>query len=131
MMIGKPAPFVSAFVDAVNEVIRVQHAGGGMSAMQRTGLALCGTAVLITHAIGWARFERARLGTDALAALSWMFRHRKIPWDELLVAGVRGMLRHDGLTCGRRVMDDPDNPRAQAAQARASRYTRRDNESRG
>jgi len=106
MIIGKPAPFVSTFVDAVDEVIREHNSGRGMSAIQRTWLAFCVTAVLVTNSICWARFARASLGTYSLAALSWMFRHSKMPWDELLVASVRVILRHYGLTCGSLVIDD-------------------------
>ena len=79
MVIGKPAPVVSALVDAIDEAIRAQSPSYGMSTMQRAWLAFCVTAVLLTNSICWARFARARLGTYALAALSWMFRHRKIP----------------------------------------------------
>ena len=79
MLIGKPAPFVRAFVDAVDEAIRAQSPSHGLSTMQRTWLALCVTAVLVTHSICWARFERASLGLSSLAALSWMFRHRRCP----------------------------------------------------
>jgi predicted transporter len=84
MVIAKPAPFVSAFVDAVDQAIREQRPSYGMSAMQRAWLAFCVTAVLVTNSICWARFERASLGTYSLAALSWMFRHSKIPWTLLL-----------------------------------------------
>ena len=93
MIIGKPAPFVSAFVEALDEAIREQSPRHGMSAIQRTWLAFCVTAVLVTNSICWARFERASLGTYSLAALSWMFRHAKIPWDDLLVASVRVILQ--------------------------------------
>ena len=119
MIIGKPAPFVSAFIDAVDEAIRAQSPSHGLSAMQRTWLAFCVTAVLVPNSICWARFERASLGPYTLAALSWMFRHSKIPWDELLVASVRVILRHYGLTSGSLVVDDTDNQRAKAAKTRA------------
>jgi hypothetical protein len=39
MILGKPAPFVSAFVAAVDEAIRAHQPSGGRSAMQRTWLA--------------------------------------------------------------------------------------------
>ncbi len=52
MIIGKPAPFVSAFVAAVDEAIRAHQPSRGMSAMQRTWLAFCVTAVLVTNSIG-------------------------------------------------------------------------------
>ena len=85
MVIGKPAPFVSAFVDAVDAAIRRHQPHHAMSVTQRTWLAFCITAVLVTNSICWARFARASLGTYGLAALSWMFRHSKIPWDQLLL----------------------------------------------
>lgn len=131
MVIGKPAPFVSAFVDTVDQAIREQSPHDGMSTIQRTWLAFCVTAVLITNSICWARFERASLGTYALAALSWMFRHSKIPWDELLVASVRVILRHYGLHSGSLVIDDTDHKRSKAAHTLAHLYKLRDKESGG
>jgi hypothetical protein len=131
MIIGKPAPFVSAFIAAVDEAIRAQSPHHGLSATQRTWLAFCVTAVLVTNSICWARFERAGLGTYALGALSWMFRHSKIPWEELLVASVRVILRHYGIRSGSLVLDDTDNPRSKSAHALAHLYKFRDKESGG
>jgi hypothetical protein len=131
MIMGKPAPFVSAFVAAVDDAIRAHQPSRGMSAIQRTWLALCVTAVLVTNSICWARFERASLGTYSLAALSWMCRHSKRPWDQLLVASVRVLLRYHGLTSGSLVIDDTDNPRSTSAKALAHLYTLRDKESGG
>ena len=131
MLIITPAPFVSAFVDAVDDAIREHNPRHGLSPMQRTWLAFCVTAVLVTNSICWARFERASLGSYSLAALSWMFRHSKIPWDELLVASVRVILRHYGLHSGSLVIDDTDNKRSKSAQTLAHLYKLRDKESGG
>src|SRR5216683_1316048 len=131
MVLGTPAPFVSAFVDAVDEAMRAQSPRHGLSAIQRAWLAFCVTAVLVTNSMCWARFERASLGTYSLAALSWMFRHSKMPWDELLVASVRVILRHHGLTSGSLLIDDTDNPRSKSAKALAHLYKLRDKESGG
>jgi len=131
MVIGKPAPFVSAFVDAVDAALRTHQPHHAMSVTQRTWLAFCITAVLGTNSICWARFARASLGTYALAALSWMFRHSKIPWDHLLVASVRVILRHHGITSGSLVVDDTDNPRSKSAKALAYLYKLRDKASGG
>ena len=128
MILGKPAPFVRAFIDAVDEAIRQQNPNHGMSAIQRTWLAFCVTAVLVTNSICWARFERASLGTYSMAALSWMFRHSKMPWDRLLVASVRVILRHHGITSGSLVIDDTDNQRSKSAKALAHLYKLRDKE---
>ena len=131
MVIGKPAPFVSAFVDAVDAAIRTHQPRHAMSVTQRTWLAFCITAVLVTNSICWARFARASLGSYAMAALSWMFRHSKIPWEHLLVASVRVILRHHGITSGSLVVDDTDNPRSKSAKALAYLYKLRDKESGG
>src|SRR5262245_45365763 len=131
MVIGKPAPFVSAFVDAVDAAIRMHQRHHALSGTQRNWLAFCITAVLVTNSICWARFEGASLGAYAMAALSWMFRHSKIPWDHLLVASVRVILQHHGLTSGSLVIDDTDNPRSKSAKALAYLYKLRDKESGG
>jgi hypothetical protein len=131
MVIGKPAPFVRAFVDAIDEVVREHSPGQGLSAIQRGWLAFCLTAILVTNSICWARFERASLGAYSLAALSWMFRHAKMPWEQLLVASVRVILRLYGLTCGSLVIDDTDNKRSKAATTLAHLYKLRDKDSGG
>jgi hypothetical protein len=131
MVIGKLAPFVSAFVDAVDAAIRAHQPHHAMSVTPRTWLAFCITAVLVTNSICWARFARASLGTYALAALSWMLRHSMIPWDHLLGASVRVILRHHGITSGSLVVDDTDNPRSQSAKALAYLYKLRDKDSGG
>src|SRR5262245_33405064 len=131
MLFGKPAPFVSACVAAVDDAIRAHQPHDGRSTIQQIWLAFCITAVLVTNAICWARFARASLGTYALAALSWMFRHSTLPWDALLVASVRVILRYPGITSGHLMIDDTDNARSKAAKALAHLYKLRDKESGG
>ena len=131
MILGEPAGFVRAFIEAVDAAIREHQPHHAMSVTQRTWLAFCVTAVLVTNSICWARFERASLGTYSMAALSWMFRHSKMPWDHLLVASVRVILRHHGLTSGSLVVDDTDNPRSKSAKALAHLYKLHDKDSGG
>jgi hypothetical protein len=131
MVIGKPAPFVRAFVDAVDAAIRTHQPHHAMSVTQRAWLAFCLTAVLVTNSICWARFARASLGTYALAALSWMLRHSKMPWEHLLGASGQVILRHHGITAGSLVVDDTDHPRSKSAKALAYLYKLRDKASGG
>src|SRR5262245_40658584 len=131
MILAKPAPFVSAFIDAVDEAMRQDHPSHGMAVMPRTWLAFWVTAVLVTNSICWARFARASLGTYALAPLSWMFRHSKIPWAPLWVASGRVILRHHGIPSGSLVIDDTDNPRSKAAKKLAALSKLRDKKSGG
>jgi DDE superfamily endonuclease len=131
MVIGQPLSFVTAFVETIDEVIRNYHPGQGLSALQRAWLAFCVTAILVTNSICWARFERASLGTYSLAALSWMFRHAKLPWEHLLVASVRSILTAYRITGGTLVLDDTDKKRSKAATTLAHLYKLHDKESGG
>jgi hypothetical protein len=131
MIIGKLLPFVSAFVEAIDAAISKHSPGQSMSALQRAWLSFCLTAILVTNSICWARFERASLGTHSLAALSWMFRHAKIPWEHLLVVSVRVVLEHHGITSGSLVIDDTDKKRSKSAKTLAHLYKLRDKESGG
>jgi hypothetical protein len=120
MVLGKPAPFVRAFVDAVDAAMRVHQPQPARSVTQRTWRAFCLTAVLVTHSMCWARFERASLGTYTLAARSWRFRPSQRPWAHLLVARVWVILRHQGIPSGSLIIDATDTPRSTSAQALAS-----------
>jgi hypothetical protein len=60
-----------------------------------------------------------------------MFRHAKIPWEDLLGTSVRVILRHSGLTSGTLVIDDTDNKRSKLAKTLAHLYKLRDKESGG
>jgi hypothetical protein len=122
---------VRAVVDAVDDAMREHHPSHAMSATQRAWLACCVTAVLVTNSMCWARFERASLGTSSLAALSWMCRPSQLPWDKLLVASMRLILRHHDITSGHLVIDDTDHPRSTSARARAHLYNLREKESGG
>src|SRR5262245_43675222 len=119
-------PLVSALLDAVDQARRAQRPHHGMAALQRAWRALWGTAVLGLHARCGARFARASLGPEALAAVSWPWRHSTRPWDARVGARVRGLRRHAGLTCGSLGMDESATKRAQSATTLAHRYTRRD-----
>src|SRR2546428_3266675 len=131
MIMEKRAPCVSPFIEAVDTAIRAHQPHHAMSATQRAWLAFCLTAILVTNSICWARFERASLGTYSLAALSWMFRHSKMPWEHLLVASVRVILCQYGITSGNLVIDDTDNQRSKSAKTLAHLYKLRDKESGG
>jgi hypothetical protein len=115
MVIGKPAPFVTAFVDALDTTLQDHCPGQGLAALHRAWLAWCPTALLVTNSLCWMRFERASLGTYSLAALAWRFRHAKRPWEPLWVARVRMILASDGLTSGSLLLDDTEKKRSKAA----------------
>jgi len=68
MCITTPLPFVKAFVDELNNILEKDRLGQGLSRRQRGWLGFCLTGILVTNSVCWAKFERASLGTDSLAA---------------------------------------------------------------
>ena len=113
MLIREPLPFVKEFIAALNTALKAhQPVDSGLSLAQRSWLGFCLMGILITNAVCWAQFERAGLGQYSLAALSWMFRHSKIPWERLLQGSVEVLLRRYGITAGCLGLDDSDKRRS-------------------
>jgi hypothetical protein len=113
MLISEPLPFVKEFIGALNAALKAHRPlGPGLSFAQRSWLGFCLMGILITNTVCWAKFERAGLGRYSLAALSWMFRHAKIPWELLLQMSVQVILRRYGITEGCLCLDDSDKGRS-------------------
>jgi len=111
MLFHKPLPFVEAFVSELNDAISKCRPGCELSSIQKWWLSFCITAIIVSNGICWAQFERASLGKYSQAALSWMFRHSKIPWEMLLEMSVRAVLKKFGITEGVLTIDDTDKGR--------------------
>ncbi len=114
MWIGKPAPFINTFIEELDQALRKLEAGKGMSRIQKKWLGMCLQGIQITNTVCWAKIERASLGSYAGAALSWMFRHAAIPWEWILVASVKVILRRYQITQGIVVVDDSEKRRAKS-----------------
>ena len=109
MLISKPLPFVSAFVEELDAALRAHNASArGLSTLQRRWLSFCLMAMMVTNSLCWRRFERAGLGRYSQAALSWVFCHAKLPWEVLLQHSVWMILRRHGIGSGSLVLDDTD-----------------------
>ena len=69
-MIRRPLPFVREFVAGLDAVLRA-HDGArrGLSRLRQRWLSFCLMAIMITHSLCWARFEREGLGRYSQAAL--------------------------------------------------------------
>lgn len=115
MIFSGPLPFVSFYIGALNETLAKHQPEARLSLIQRSWLSLCIMAILVTNSVCWAKFERASLGSCSLAALSWMFRHSGIPWEELLVASTRHILKQYGIKWAVLDLDDTDRRRSKVA----------------
>lgn len=132
MLIGQPLPFVSTFVEELDAALKTHNgASRGLSALQRRWLSFCLMAVMVTNSLCWARFERAGLGRYSQAALSWMFRHAKLPWEVLLQRSVGVILHRHGIDSGTLVLDDTDKRRSKVTRRIAGVHKLKDKASGG
>jgi len=132
VLIGEPLPFVSAFVDELDVALKSHgEKARGLSTLQRRWLGFCLMAIMVTNSVCWARFERAGLRRYSRGALSWMFRHAKLPWEMLLEKSVEVILRCHGIVSGTLVMDDTDKQRSKLTQRIAGVHKLKDKASGG
>jgi len=132
MLISQPLPFVTAFIEAISTAIQDHKPGSpGLSRTQRGWLGICLMGIMVTNSVCWARFERASLGGYSLAALTWMFRHTKVPWELLLQLSVQMLLNRYGITAGVLVVDDSDKRRAKVTSQLAHVHKLKDKTSGG
>ena len=66
-----------------------------------------------------------------MAALAWMFRHTKLPWEWLLQVSVQVLLHRYGITAGVLVADDSDKRRAKVTSTLAHVHQLKDKTSGG
>ena len=69
-------------------------------------------AIIVTNSVCWSRFEKATMGRYSTAALSWMFRKSRIPWNLLLQISVAVILKKYGITEGCLGVDETDKKRS-------------------
>jgi len=115
MFFGKPLPFIENFIGALDDGIGEFKPGARLTRIQKRWLMFCIMGILFTNSVCWARFERAGMGQYSMAAISWMFRHSKIPWEILLHMSVRVILRTYGIADGILLIDDTGKKRSKSA----------------
>jgi hypothetical protein len=132
MLISEPLPFVKEFIAMLNAALKAHRPlGPGLSLGQRSWLGFCLMGILITNTVCWAKCERASLGRYSLAALSWMFRHAKIPWELLLQLSVQAILERYGITEGCLCLDDSEKRRSKVTKTIAHVHKLKDKASGG
>lgn len=131
MLFEEELPFIKEFVEEIDEKLREYKEGSGLSEIQKKWLSFCIMAIAITNNINWAKFERVSLKKYSYQALSWMFRHSKIDWENMLSASVKVILRKYGIKKGFLVADDTDKVRSKVTKRIPNIYKMRDKRSGG
>ena len=103
----------------------------GLSMKQRVWLSFCIMGIMMTNSVCWSRFSQSGIGRYKKAALSWMFRHSKIPWEKLLESSVRAILIAHDVHQGVLAFDDSEKQRSKTTKRIAQVHKVKDKESGG
>jgi hypothetical protein len=115
MYLEKPLPFIKDYIKELEKSLMSLSGNIYLSKKQKYWIGFCIFAILLTNSVCWAKFERISLKKYSQAALSWMFRHSKLPWDKFLVSSIHVVILKYGIKSGVLAVDDSDNPRSKNA----------------
>lgn len=114
MLFGESLPFVKEYVSRLSDALERYRPNSGLSSIQKGWLCFCIMGILVTNSVCWAKFERASLKGYSLAAISWVFRKSRIPWELLVYMSVKTVLLRFNITEGVLVTDDSDRNRSKS-----------------
>jgi hypothetical protein len=115
MYLEEPLPFIKDFVNQLDTSLQSIDKNFYLSRKQKYWIGFFLLATLVTNSVCWARFERISLMHYSQVALSWMFRHSKIPWSNLLNASIKLIISRFEILHGVLALDDSDYPRSKNA----------------
>ena len=104
--------FIIIYVRDLNSQIKDLSNGKGLSKTQRIWLGFVLSAIIVSNTICWAVFERMCCNKHGTAKLMGMFRRGKLPWDKLMIASIRMLIRRYDLGDGILLLDDSDKRRS-------------------
>jgi hypothetical protein len=115
MYLEKPLPFIIDYINELEQSLLSLDEKIYLSRKQKYWIGFSIFGIVLTNSVCWARFERISLKRYSQAALSWMFRHSKLPWDKFLISSINIVLSKYNIKSGVLALDDSDNPRSKNA----------------
>ena len=111
-MLIQPFPFATTYIDQLCQVLRELKASAKLSMTQKLWPTTVLMGIVVTRKLNWAAFERSTLNEFRKDGLRWMFSHSKMPWESLIFASTKVLIKHYGITAGTLTIDDSDKMRS-------------------
>ncbi|PCK04291.1 MAG: transposase [Alteromonadaceae bacterium] len=108
----QPLPCATNYIDQLCGALKELKASSKLSIAQKLWLTTVLMGIVITRKLSWAAFERSTLNECRQDGLRWMFSHSKIPWNSLIYASTKVLIKHYGVTSGTLTIDDSDKMRS-------------------
>jgi len=127
----KALSFVDDYITDLDLALQSIGIDKRLSFIQKSWFSFCLMGIYMTNSICWRRFERISLGQRNEASISWMFRHAKIPWMDLLVASTKILLKKYAIKAAILALDEVDRARSKRTPQIFKAYKQRDKASSG
>lgn len=111
-MLIQPLPCATTYIDQLCAALRELKVSAKLSIVQKLWLTTVLMGIVMTRKLNWAAFERSTLNECRQGALRWMFSHSKMPWELLIHASTKVLIKHYGITSGTLTIDDSDKVRS-------------------
>ncbi|WP_236985606.1 hypothetical protein [Marinagarivorans cellulosilyticus] len=102
----------TTYIDQLFEALRELTASAKISRPQKLWLTTVLMGIVITRKLNWAVIEGSKLNEYRQDGLRWMFSHSKMPWESLISASTRVLIKHYSITSGTLTIDDSDKLRS-------------------
>ena len=110
MICDNGLPFINKYVDKLNDILKLNNKK--LTFRQLCWIKFILLGIIVTNTVCWSKIERFSLGNYSLNAISWMFRHSKIFWNNLLTASVTNLIKLYNITDCVLAIDDTDKSRS-------------------
>jgi hypothetical protein len=111
MLIGKPLPFVTEYVEKLSAGLEQKQRKAGLTHGQKAWLTFCIMCIIVTESVCWRKYVRVGLGQYSEALLSSYFRCN-MTWNLLTAISIRIVLESFGTYEGILVIDDSGKKRS-------------------
>jgi hypothetical protein len=97
---------VTLFLDQLSDSLKSINPNARLTQCQKSGLSVILISLIITETLNWSAFGRRSLNQAKPSRLRWIFYCSKIPWQRLLQASIKNIIKHYGITHGTISFDD-------------------------
>lgn len=111
-MLINQLPLVTSFLDQLSDSLKSINPNAYLTRCQKSGLSVILIGLIITETLNWAAFGRRTLNQAKPSRLRWIFYCSKIPWQRLLQASIKNIIKHYDITHGTIAFDDSDKKRS-------------------
>ena len=111
-MLIQHLPCATSHIDQLQQALRDLKVSAKLSLTQKLWLTTVLMGIVVTRQLNWAAFERSSLNEYSQDRLRWMFCYSKVPWEYLICASTKILIKHYDVSSGTLSIDDSDNIRS-------------------